>query len=68
MQTPALIPETAAEALREGAHAVESLAAHAVAQVEEVADKALDVVLAPLTLDFAHVAFDDLFHETDSLS
>ena len=70
MQTPTIIhvPEAAQEALRDGVHHVESLAVHAVHQVEDVADKALDAVLAPLTLDFAHVPFDDLFTETDSLS
>jgi len=70
MQTPTIlhVPEAAQEALRDGVHHVEALAVHAVHQVEDAADKALDVVLAPITLDFTHVPFDDLFHETDSLS
>ena len=70
MQTPTIlhVPEAAQEALRDGVHHVESLAAHAVQQVEDAADKALDVVLAPLALDFGHVPFDDLFKESDSLS
>ena len=70
MQTPTIlhVPDVAQEALRDGVHHVESLAVHAVHQVEGVADKALDAVLAPLALDFSDVPFDDLFHDTDALS
>lgn len=70
MQTPTLhhVPEAAHEALLDGVHRVETFAAAAVQQLAPVADRALDVVLAPVALDFSHVSFDDLDLDADALA